>query len=731
MRRPASAPVAAGLAAALFVASPARAQRAPTPTPAAAESALARGAWDLAVSLASSYTWHHPDDPRGWMVLGKARLARPTASAEHRLQAIWAFRKVLAAEPGNLEAWDRMGRAALLLGGGDGEQIARDAFEHLLAQLPDDDDAWAHWLVLYRGRRENARMRRILARHDSVAEARARIARLLIEDERYDSAGAVLDGLLRDDPFNPEFLALRAQSAFEAGDTATGEAAYARALRSADRDDHGVLWWQVVGIASPAEIRAWEAGVPAALRPGFLSAFWARRNPDLFAPRNRRIAEHFARLRQARNRYPLLHPLEAYHRNETTRAAEARASHEEDLFYMMCEAQEFPGAPMTSEDRRRMPFPSTGFWNRMSLADQDAANAMVPGELGLSVRAVPPAIAPFARGITDIDSTAAGAGYNLRTGLDDRGIAFLRFGAPLRREVGPPNVELPACRVFDLERWVYPGIGVVRFFAPSAVGGRTGDMLFRPQNEGQFSGTVAALTRDATSVPAPLQFGMWLAEFANAEDAVRTDLAVFATRNEVAAQLVTGLEEPAPPAFDTLGLALLTASPATYVLAVNARAGDTLGRLQGSVRLRDFSEGVQLSSLVLAPTWADTAVDRATMLARAQRDLTFTADSAVRAYVEVYGLPRSATGTIRYRAEYALSRTDDVMRDLRRDSLPGASRLSFERVRPSGRGAVIEWLDLRPELLPPGRYLLRLTVHAVGGGPALGQAQVGFQIVRR
>ena len=405
---------------------PARSQAQGQPPPlAAAESALAHRALDRAVNLASSYTYRHPDDPRGWMVLGKARLARSSGSAEHRLQAIWAFRKVLAAEPANLEAWDLMGRAAMLLGGLDGERISRDAFERLIELVPEDPDAWANWLTLYRGRGERARMRRILERYESLSEARARTARLLIEEEHYDSANAVLDRLLRDDPFHPGFLALRAQSAFEAGDTATGDTTYARALRAADRDDRGVLWSQVIGIASPAEIRAWEAGVRPVLREEFLTSFWARRNPDLFARWNRRVAEHFARLREARKRFPLLHPLSAYQRNDTTRALEARPSAAENLFYMMCEAQEFPGAPMSSEDRRRMPFPQLGFWSHLTGAQRDALGAMIPGELDSRMGLV----APFARGISDIDPTAAHAGYNLRTGLDDRGVAYLRVGA--------------------------------------------------------------------------------------------------------------------------------------------------------------------------------------------------------------------------------------------------------------------------------------------------------------
>ncbi len=704
---------------------PERSQAQGQPSPlAAAESALAHRALDRAVSLASTYTYRHPDAPRGWMVLGKARLARSSGSAEHRLQAIWAFRKVLAAEPANLEAWDLMGRAAMLLGGLDGERIAGEAFERLLALAPEDPDAWANWLTLYRGRGERARMRRILERHDSLPEARARIARLLIEEERYDSANAVLDQHLRDDPFDPGYLALRAQSAFEAGDTATGDTMYARALRAAGRDDRGVLWSQVIGIASPAEIRAWEAGFPPVLREGFLTSFWARRNPDLFAGWNRRIAAHFARLREVRKRFPLQHPLSAYQRNDTTRALDARASREEDLFYMMCEAQEFPGAPMSSEDRRRMPFPESGFWSHLTGAQRDALGAREPDDLDFRL---PPAIAPFPKGIPDVDPTAAHAGYNLHTGLDDRGVAYLRFGAPAHRVVGGNNLEIGACRSSGLERWDYPGIGAVRFFRPSAVRGRVGDMVFRPQNEAQFGGTVAALTRDATSVPAALPFGMWLAEFANAEDARRTDLAVFATRSVVAAQLVAGLGEPAPPEFDSLALVTLTSPPGPYVLEVNTRSGDSLGRLQRLVRMRDFSEGRQLSSLVLAQAWSDTSVDRRVVFAHAQRDLVFEPRSIIRAYAEVYGLPPAESGTVRYRVSYALYPTDDVRRDVDRDSLPNGRVISFDRERPARGRTTVEWVDLSPELVRPGRYLLRVTV-SDADARVIGRGQVGFEM---
>jgi tetratricopeptide (TPR) repeat protein len=730
-----AAALAAGLASALAAPSPLWPQAAP-PTPAAAEAALARGDYRRAVDVASAYTFRHPDDPRGWMVLGRARLARPTHSAEHRLQAIWAFRRVVAAQPANLEAWDLMGRAALLLGGADGERIAGEAFEHLLALAPTDDDAWANWLLLYRGRSERARMREILARHDTIPEARARLARLLIEDEAYDSADVVLDGLLRDDPFEPGFLALRAQSAFEAGDDSTGETMYARALRSAERDDLSVLWGQVVGIATPPEIRTWQVGVHPAMREGFLTSFWARRNPDLFVGMNRRVAEHFRRLREARKRYVLLHPLNAYNRNDTTRALELRASHAEDAFYLLCEAQEFPGAPMRAEDRRRMPFPESGFWlqqERRSLGSW--ASPGVPGDL--ETGGLPLLFAPYLRNIADIDTTASHAGYNLRTGLDDRGVMYLRFGPPTHRAVGAPNVEYNFCRIPDLERWDYPGIGQIRFFRPSAVsvnGGslrQQGDMTFRPQNDAQFGATAAGLTRDQTSVPASLSFAMWLAEFAHEDDSSKTDLVVFVTRRAVAAQLVSAVSGLASSAQDSFALVTLTGSPGRYSLEVHARTGDTLGRVERMVRLRDFAGEPQVSSLVLTTSWPDTAVDRRGVLVRAQRDLTFAADSTVRAYCEVYGLPRTSAGTVRYRASYELYPTRDIAGDVGRDSLPGGTVLEFDRERQAAGRVAVEWLDLTPQLLPPGRYLLRLTVREPDGGPTIGRGQIGFEMVGR
>lgn len=728
---PALAALVVALAPVLAVA-PLLAQAAPAArAPLAADSALSRGDREGAIRLATTYTGRNPNDARGWLALGRARLA-PSAEfvSGQPLQALWAFRRASGIDPHSSEAWAWMGRAGMTLGGADGESAARQAWERVLALDPASPEAWSEWLKISRGRSEREQVRRVLAQFLDVRAARTRIARLLIEDERYDSANVLLDGLLRDDPVDGSVLALRAQSAFEAGDTAAGSRFYARALASADRDPEEILWAQAIGIATPAEIRAWE-GVPAASRAAFLAGFWARRNPDLFRGENARLAEHFARLRHARKRYPLMHALTAYHRNPASRASELRPSPAEEAFYLMCEAQEWPGAPMRAADRARLPFPETGFWLSPA-AWRDLRGVRIPGDLGLGPGETL-LLSPFSRDLRDIDTTAVRAGYNLRTGLDDRGLTYLRLGPPAHRAIGAPNVEDAFCRIPDLERWDYPGIGQVRFFRPSAVSlgpaagmRQTSDMVIRAQNDAQFGGMVAGLTRDTTSVLAPLPFGVWIAQFRSVVDPSQVDLAVFATEGRVAGQLVGAAGVPGETVVGETGLAVLTAPPGPYSLLVHANAADSLGRRTLGVRLRSF-DGMTMSDLVVAPTWGDTIVSRAAMLERAPRDLAFAHRAEIRVFAELYGLPRAPDGRVRYRASYQVYHTGDVRRDARRDSLPGGIVLSFERARRARGSTVVEWLDIVPNV-PPGLCIVRLTVTRLDG-VVVGRAQAAFELI--
>jgi len=274
----------------------------------------------------------------------------------------------------------------------------------------------------------------------------------------------------------------------------------------------------------------------------------------------------------------------------------------------------------------------------------------------------------------------------------------------------------------------------VRFFRPEAVnvgalafGATTGEQVFRPMNEPQFQTMQQAMTRNATSVPAPLSFGVWTAQFAGRLPGA-TDVAVVSTRGAVAAQLDGPRGEAGPPEEDSTGVVVLRARPGTYALVANAKVADTLGRQSLRLEVRALGDRPGLSDLLLAPAWDDTAVTRGAVLRRVQRELLFAGGTTLRAYAEVYGLTAAADGFASYRAAYQIRRTTDPAADAQRDSLPGGVRLAFDRQKPVAGGRVREWLDITPAQVPPGRYLLRIEVATADSAQVVGRAQIGFVI---
>ncbi len=712
---------------------------------AVAESALAHRDYDRAVDLARSYTHDHWNDWRGWMVQGAATLARGGAANDYRVAAIIAYRHATQLAPERLEAWDGYGSAGLELAGADGEIILHEAYEKILAADPFWPDAWERWLMPWRDHAIRERMRRILARHDTIPEIRARIAQLFIEYERYADANLILDPLVALDSTNPRWLALRAQSAFEDGDTMTGVAYYARAITHADRDGSQTLWQQAVGIATPNEIRQWEAGIPPAQRPGWLRSFWARRDPNLFAGINQRVAEHFARLRVARKQFRSTFPLSGYKIRPSQRAMASRPSQGEQAFYQRCEARDTPGGPARFADQARFSpelrtLPTTPY-GRLPEGIYGSSNywqwnmgPTIPGNTSQDWWAAPGASLPdmpYTRDLRDVDTTAAAMGYNLRTGLDDRGITLLRFGAPKKRIIGSTNNVDPFCQLPDLERWVYDDIGTVRFFRPEAVNlgarsgwGSTGELVFRPMADRQFEATETALTKNATSVPAPLSFGVWIARFAGRDSLV--DLVVVTTRGTAAAQ-VASAAEAGPAVRDPNGILTLSARPGRYALNAEAMVSDTLGRQSILLTLPHLGREPGLSDLLLAPAWGDTTVTRQGTLRRIRRDLVFP-ETTLRVYAEAYGLRPGRDGHVRYRASYQIYPTRRLAEDAQQEELEGGTRLTFDRVRSSAGGPIAEWLDITPEQLPAGRYLLRLEVMEPRRLEVIGRAQIGFDI---
>lgn len=207
-----------------------------------------------------------------------------------------------------------------------------------------------------------------------------------------------------------------------------------------------------------------------------------------------------------------------------------------------------------------------------------------------------------------------------------------------------------------------------------------------------------------------------------------TDVVVVTTRGAAAAQLVAPAGDAGPPRKDTSGVVVLQARPGWYALVANAKVADTLGRQSERLRVFSLGEDWSVSDLLLAPAWPDTFTTRSQMLERVQRDLTFVPGTTLRAYAEIYGARPEADGEVRYRASYQIYPTGNVARDAQREDLPGGVRLAFERHQRAAGVRVTEWLNIAPDQVPPGRYLLRLEVMTPDGVQVIGRAQIGFEI---
>jgi hypothetical protein len=348
-------------------------------------------------------------------------------------------------------------------------------------------------------------------------------------------------------------------------------------------------------------------------------------------------------------------------------------------------------------------------------------------------------VLPLGFDISLVDSTAARLGYNQATGLDDRGILYLRFGPPDQMLIGGDNVRDPRCGriLMDLERWRYPEVGEVRFSNPAAFNGKgpaLNRLVFRPMNERQFAATGRGISGDASDVPAPLQFGMWTAAFRSDMASHLTDLVVVSTHGALAARLA---DLPAAPRSgpeysvrSDAGIVTLTGRPGRYRLMAHAREGAELGRQESGIRVPAFDSAPAISDLLVAPPWDAFPADRATMLTNVRRDLRFRAGTAVRTYAELYGL--SATeGTVHYRAHYWLLKTGDAKRDAERDDWQAAVHFEFEPRFPApGRAPVIETLDILPRWITNGTYLLRLEIYDEVAARSTNRATVTLRIDR-
>jgi len=722
------------------------------PPLAAAIQFLTSDSIEQAIRFAERYTQKAPRDPRGFLVLGDAYARRMPAG---RFRALEAYRTAQRLNPRDPDPPYRMSQMGLWLGGDDGERIARDELERVLDLDPFYKDAWALWLTLYRNGGGRAKMVARLSPYRSDARVQARLAQLLVENEAYDVADRLLDSAIGIDAGHAGWLALRAQSALEVGDTANGLAFYRRALGNAARDSTDVLWGQVIGIATPAELRAWTT-VPAKDRGVWLESFWARRNPDLFVGVNARIAEHFARLRYARKHFPLLHPLVSYHRSALARTLNLEASEGERAFHLRCEVYkdlmpssglhvQLPGVSSRREASRA----SMGALSHLTPEEREGARSATEAAIksgtpiprvianaireegGVALAFTPTTFAALGFDVRNVDSIAGRVGYKLATGLDDRGLMYLRFGAPQKFVLGGDNTVDPQCASSELERWRYAEWGEIRFARPSAFSRglrTTPEMVFRPMNADQFETMKLGLTRDAPSDPAPLEFGVWTAHFRDPTDQRLADVVVVTTRGKVAASLVPDRGGVEAVRRATEGHVTLVVPPGRYGLLVHARDADTLGRQALALWVRGFGLAPGLSDLLVAAPWPTGAVlDRTAMLEHVRRDLTFRPGESVRVYAELYGVRRNGD-RVSYHARYRLLKTTDPTGDIRKEDWPGGVTFEFDRERPVAESGEIETLDIDPRFLPPGTYLLRLEVRDNTDATFLGRSTVALVV---
>lgn len=601
-----------------------------------------------------------PRDPALLVLLGRVHLAWPVVGRQRAWQLFELAAHRAPADP--VPRYLQM-LVGLRLGGDDGERLARDAILHILELTPEYRDIWDVWGRLYHGGGHRRRAVRLLERHDAPVAARHR-AELLIELEDYRTADQVLAPLTSAAPGDPAPWALRAQAALEAGDTATGAGFYERAVTAAARDTANVLWEQVAAVASPDE-EADYAVTPAADRPAFFRAFWARREPDLTTPVNERLVEHFARLRAARTRFRTLHPQSYFHRSPRWRALQGAA------------------APAVFDTRRTLGTASDALPGRSVFEDEIQA-------LGLGVDT---------RDLPEPDSITRYA----RHGLDGRGLLYLRFGPPRQRQVAVGG---------DVETWRYEldGRNVTLVFARASAsaafrGGEVmmgGDFVVYPTSQVELHNAALMLERDATSLAATLPLTAWAAAFRAADPttaAAGLQDVVVRVGADTATVALWGARDREIARARGLSPLVLQAPQGALRLGVDARVEGRLGRIRDRMDVPLLSPGWLALSSLLAGVTTDTAPDRLAMARAMPADRTIhLAGRPLTLYAEVYDLP-AQDGFSRYEVEYAFAPVD------------GGSPVTFAfaRVVPAA-STVVERVIVQPGQVAPGTYYLSLRV---------------------
>jgi tetratricopeptide (TPR) repeat protein len=615
-----------------------------------AEGLLESGHLVDAKALLERHLASHRSDERATILLGRVHLDWPVVG---RWRAWRLFRRAAEIVPDDPEPWYWKIKVGRFLGSADGEALMRSGIRGVLERDPLYRDVWDFWGEVYHNPGDLRETAAILERHAGHPVADLRRAHMLVQAEEYAQAEEILEGVLTLRGDDGGAWALRAQAALEAGDTARGLAFYEEALSHVRADSLGFLWRQVAMIAWPDEDSTW-AELPAEEREAFLRAFWARREPDLMSGPNERIAEHFTRLRHARDNYRLLHPQSRYHYSVERRVL------------------------MGGQAARVLD----------ALQGLVGIGGFIPGRSRFEDEIQRAGVGVDNRDLPEPDSITRYQRY----GFDGRGLLYLRFGEPRRRLIDHTS---------DVEAWDYEvggTLGRVVFARASADCG--GDMVFFPTSVAQLHNTAVMLEQDATSLRANLDVQAWAASFRG--DRPGEQVVYVGVAADTAAAALWDADWIEVDRSVGGSLHVLHAGRGRHTVGVDTRRGERRGRLRRQFEVPTYWRGsLTLSSLLVGPA-ADSVFDRDDVARWMPGDLRYTVGTPLAVYAEVYGLSADRAGFSHFEVEYRFEPTRGGR----------AVALQFERRAP-GRVVIPERVVIQPGRIPPGRYRVYLTVRDV------------------
>jgi hypothetical protein len=629
------------------------------------ESLLAAGDVRQALKLGTRLVERRPTDPAAHLVLGRVHYARPVIG---RFPALEEFRTAARLAPADPEPLYWQMKVGLYLHGDDGDRIARDALIALFGVTPNYLDAWERFRDVYRNPDIWRRAERALARHGEQAAALEHRAELLIALEdgaRADSLLAIVSA--QGNPGVAHHL-LRSEASFLRGDKTAGYAWHDSALAHAETDASDALWDEVWLIASPDEI-ARHDGTPPSERRAFFERFWGQRDPNLLTVENERLGEHYARRREVRRTYRLLHPQRLVYHSTYARALQAFDDRREQ-------------GDFTIPQYRVIPGPS---WELRMIDQQLAA---------LNSQALQDTAMPLA----------------FRAGLTAQGLVFLRHGKPDAQANCIADIfrgyllqsDLACLSYRDAESWLYWTAN-----GPMSIRFHRGE-TFGPSSSEQLRNSFVLLRTDRSTLPAPLTVRAWTAMFMGA-DLGLTDVYYKASSDSAAVVLWNANGNPLRVAGN--GLLQLSVPPGPYDLGLDVDSAGLLGRIREAVTVPMFSlVELDLSSLVLAPIDHNAAQpfpDRETALRRMPVDLSFRSGVPLASYLEIYGLGLDRGNRARYQVRYTFAPLKSAFAKL----FGGSTRpVVFEFERGSEFSIARERLVIEPDKLAAGRYRVTVAV---------------------